>query len=173
MATMRIEAGSFYIGQVRYPSSRITRQDVNVKELLALDDDELIEKVFNIPEPISRVRQVEFQFDSGWHMSVIWGTAAMCENFEAGMMNFNQFKEEVETVEIGIWHAEHDIHINPNNMAIGQGTWVEGHANSDRVREILFFLSDMPEPDLGLMNAGEPPEPYDIHDGEDLPDEDF
>jgi len=176
MAIMKIEAGAFQIGQIRYPTSNIVQQDVNVKEDLNIDDDDTIKQVFGIPDPISRIRQAEFVFDTGWIVSIIWGTAAMCENTNAGLMNDEEFKEAVETVEIGLFHGEHDMYINPDDMTIRQGMWVEGHADSERVREILFFAATLDDPDdPAIMDAMEPEEPMELidEDAEDLPDEDF
>lgn len=187
---MGIRDGRFYIGNSTYPTSHIRVEDTELIEALAEpleDTPELLEQVFGTPEPIARVRQAEFQFNNEWCVSVVWGNDTYSQNRDRGLRNEEDFLEEVTSVEIGIYHKEHAVHVDPDSMVIREGMWIQPFSNSARVREILLRISILPS-----MNEEDIPPPYtepddypeededdpeDVfyieEDEEDLPDEDF
>ena len=142
---MRIDGDFFVVGERRYPiASRIV-------------DDTPMPGISSNPEPWTmRTRNVHLWFESGYIVSVSFGSMTYSDNHDAYPYSYpgpmTEFIEEPETVEVGVFHKDHK-HLGH----WGDGDSVIGYCNDVMVQGILDLA------DRGVLEVT-----FDDHEFDDL-----
>lgn len=186
--TIRVRDDVLSIGNSTFYSTDILREDISLLDLLG--DRELMERAFRIQNPVIRRRQATIHLTSGWDVSIIWGSGALCVNHDRGLMSVDPFIEEPTNAEVAVIHRQHghwlDLSDLDNFQVLGEpnDTSVRGWANTTEINHIIsrvLFIHQEPVPDaIDVIFQDEAidrndyyAEPAHLEPEEDIADDDF